>query len=139
MRKIIAISAILPAPLSAQSFQSARELSAPDSIVSIGLSVPLGSGGSRAERQPRLDFAIEHRRRDADDLEVRELGGLETRRPFRLGVTLSDKPQLMLNGRAKPQDSARYNLSTAAWIGIGVGTAAVGALVFYEALKNASE
>lgn len=46
---------------------------------------------------------------------------------------------MMLNGRIIPRALGRHNLSTAAWIGIGVVVVGAGALAFCQVLDNASE
>lgn len=127
----IAVSAALPMSVSAQSFQQGGQYSNDDRRVSVGLTIPFG-GGSRAEGKPRVDMTFDHQRRDADGFELRKLANLKSQRPVRLGFTLSEKPQMMLNGRAMSEPNNRKNISTGVWIGVGV-VAALG-LGLYVAL-----
>ena len=69
----IAVSAALPVSVSAQSLQEGGQYSNGDRRVSVGLTIPFGSGGSRAERLPRVDLAFDHRRRDANGFELENL------------------------------------------------------------------
>jgi hypothetical protein len=116
----IAVSVALPMSVSAQSFQPGGQYSNNDRRVSVGLTIPFGGGGSHTERLPRLDLAVDHRRRDAHGFAIRELAIFKSQRPVRLGFTLSEKPQMILNGRAMSELNNRKNISTGVWIGVGV-------------------
>jgi hypothetical protein len=116
----VVISTALTLPASAQSFQQGGQYSNDDRRVSLGLTIPIGRRGSHVERQPRLDMVFDHRRSDANGFEVQDFTHLQSKRPLRIGFTLSDKPQMMLNGRAIPQTDDQKNISTGVWIGAGV-------------------
>ena len=111
-----------------------------DSRVTIGLTIPFGQRGDAPEHKPRLELGFDHRRTDRS-LRVTET---ELRRQdfanLRVGLSLSDDPHLTLNGRTIQKLDGRYNLSTIAWVGIGVvAVAGTGALVLNEMLDDASE
>jgi hypothetical protein len=50
-----AVSAALPVSVPAQSLQQGGQYSNGDRRLSVGLTIPFGSGGSRAERLPRVE------------------------------------------------------------------------------------
>ncbi len=69
-------------------------------------------------------MTFDHQRRDTNGFEVRGLTNLKSQRPVRLGFTLSEKPQMILNGRAMSELNNRKNISTGVWIGVGILSAA---------------
>ncbi len=138
-RSIIAaaITVALPASAAAQinnSFDASRMT---DSRVTIGVSIPFGQRSDAQEHKPRLELGFDHRRND----QSLRVTGIELRRQdisnVRIGLSLSDDPHLMLNGRTIPKADGRYNLSTIAWVGIGiVATAGVGYLVLIDLVEG---
>lgn len=135
----IAVTAAIPLPASAQSFQPGGQYSNDDRRVSVGLTIPFGGGGSRSERKPRVDMTFDHHRRDTNGFELRERASFKSQRPVRLGFTLSEKPQMMLNGRMILRADGRRNLSTGALIGIGVGVALVGGALVLDSVIDRSK
>jgi hypothetical protein len=133
---LVSVSTAMPLPAAAQSFHPTRQYSEVDRQVSVGLTIPLGRGGSRAERQPRVDLIFDHRRRDANGLQIREGMDFRQQRPVRLGFTLSEQPQMMLNGRAAPGQNERKNFSDGAWVGLGLASAVGIALLVVIAGQN---
>lgn len=136
---VLVVSTALPLPVSAQSFQPGTQYSDRDRRVSIGLVIPFGGGGSRVEREPRVDLVFDHRQHDANGFEVKELTNLTSNRPVRLGFTLSEKPQMMFNGQMMFRADGRQNLSTGAMIGIGVGIALVGGALLVDSVIDRSK
>ena len=125
----------LPFPASAQSFQSGNPAGLQDRQIAVGITIPIGKGGTQSERAPRVEMTFDHRRRDANGFQIRDVQGFNNKRPVRIGLSLSEKPQMMLNGRELPEMGNRKNISTVAWIGIGVAAAAgIGFLVIADAL-----
>ncbi len=135
----IAVSAALPMSVSAQSFQPGGQYSNDDRRVSVGLTIPFGGGGSRAERDPRVDLVFDHLQRDANGFEAKQLTNLKSHRPVRLGLSLSKEPHLMLNGRVIARAHGQHHISTVAWVGIGAAVLGAGALIAYDALDDASQ
>lgn len=125
----------LPFPASAQSFQLGNPAEIQDRQVAVGITIPIGKGETQSERAPRVEMTFDHRRRDASGFQNRDVQGFHSLRPIRIGLSLSEKPQMMLNGRELPEMGNRKNISTIAWIGIGVAAAAgIGFLVIADAL-----
>jgi hypothetical protein len=117
---LAALSVALASPVSAQSFQ--QESHYRDRAVLVGLTIPFGNGGSRTEREPRMELVFDHRQRDANGLEVRDALNHTANKPVRLGLTLTDRPHIMLNGREMPQMNDRKHISDGVLIGAGVVT-----------------
>ncbi len=135
----ITMVALPSAPIFAQSLQPGGQYSNDDRRVSVGLTIPFGNGGSRAEREPRLELVFDHRQRDANGSEISDISNADRRSPVRLGLTLSKTPQAMLNGREIPSMAGRRHISTVGWVAIGALVVGGGALLFYDALDDASE
>ena len=141
-RSIVAAVMIvaMPAGAAAQTITSFDAGRPKDSRVTIGVTIPFGKRTDAQEHKPRLELGFDHRRTDRS-LRVTET---ELRRQdfanLRVGLSLSDDPHLTLNGRTIQKLDGRYNLSTIAWVGIGVvAVAGTGALVLNEMLDDASE
>ena len=102
-----------------------------DSRVQIGVIVPLGSAGSKAERAPRVELWSD-RRSQSERVRprLRLDSSAPTVRPVRLGVTLQQHPQMTLNGREVPRQNDRQGVSALGWVGIGVGVVVLTVVVF---------
>ena len=142
LRSILVAITLLAVPASAiaQSYNGS-DLSRPaDKRVSLGLTIPFGHGGKAQERKPRLELGFDHR---ADRQSVAVVGtdlkALNNQKA-RIGLSLSKDPHLMLNGREVPKVDGRYNMSTVAWIGIGLVVAAgIGVAVVAHIAESRSE
>ena len=141
-RSIVAAVMIvaMPAGAAAQTITSFDAGRPKDSRVTIGVTIPFGKRTDAQEHKPRLELGFDHR---STDRSMRVTGTELHRQDFtklRVGLSLSDDPHLMLNGRTVRKIDGRYNLSTVAWVGIGiVMTASLGALVLNEMLDDSSE
>lgn len=108
--------------------------------VSIGLTVPLGNAGTRAEQEPRLELGVDRTTRDSSGYELRDPFAPWPNRPMRLGLTLQEQPRLMFNGREMGPRTDEKNLSTGAAIGIGVVVVLVVAgVVLVDRMNAASD
>ena len=123
----------------AQSVAPGRFGPATERRVSLGVTVPFGAAARPSERAPRLELGVDTRNSSARDPFL--LVPVEARfHRTRIGITLNQQPQLMLNGREALPDGPRHNLSTAATIGIGVVVVLlVGAVVLRERLEASSD
>lgn len=83
-------------------------------------------------------MTFDHRRLDASGFQIRDVQGFNSQRPVRIGLSLSEKPQMMLNGREVPEMGNRQNISTGVWIGLGVATAAGLGLLIMVAEQDAN-
>ena len=137
---LAAITVAIPAGAAAQTNTSFDASRPKDSQVTIGVTIPFGKRSDAQEHKPRLELGFDHR---STDRSMRVTGTELHRQDFtklRVGLSLSDDPHLMLNGRTVRKIDGRYNLSTVAWVGIGiVMTASLGALVLNEMLDDSSE
>lgn len=135
LRSIIISVALLAIPASAiaQSYNGAGLGQPADKRVSLGLTIPFGQGGKTEEQKPRLELGFDHRAsQQRFEIVGTELKALNDQKA-RIGLSLSKDPHLMLNGREVPKADGRYNMSTVAWIGIGlVAAAGVGVLVLWQ-------
>ena len=142
LRSIIISATLLAMPVSAvaQSYHGSDFVRPADKRVSLGLTVPFGKGGKAQERKPRLELGFDHRAsRQSFEIVGTELKALNSQKA-RIGLSLSKDPHLMLNGREVPKVNGRYNMSTAAWIGIGlVAAAGVGVVVVWQMAEANSE
>lgn len=142
LRSIIISATLLAMPVSAvaQSYNGSDFVRPADKRVSLGLTVPFGKGGKAQERKPRLELGFDHRaNRQSVAVVGTELKALNSQKA-RIGLSLSKDPHLMLNGREAPKVNGRYNMSTAAWIGIGlVAAAGVGVVVVWQMAEANSE
>lgn len=142
LRSIIFSATLLAMPVSAvaQSYNGSDFVRPADKRVSLGLTVPFGKGGKAQERKPRLELGFDHRaNRQSVAVVGTELKALNSQKA-RIGLSLSKDPHLMLNGREVPKVNGRYNMSTAAWIGIGlVAAAGVGVVVVWQMAEANSE
>lgn len=143
MFRLITFAAIIvavPAGAVAQSNMESGANRPIDSRVTIGVTIPFGQRSNAQEHQPRLELGFDHR---TNDRSLRVTGNELWRRNLsnmRIGLSLSDDPHLMLNGQAVQKAGGRYNLSTIAWVGIGiVAVAGTGALVLNDMLADASD
>ena len=128
----------LPFPASAQSFQSGNPAGLQDRQIAVGITIPIGKGGTQSERAPRVEMTFDHRRRDANGFQIRDVQGFNNKRPVRIGLSLSEKPQMMLNGRELPEMGNRKNISTGVLIGLGVAAAAGLGLLIMVAEQDAN-
>jgi hypothetical protein len=104
--------------------------------VQAGIVVPLGSGGSAAERAPRLEAWSDRNRpwRFGDSGQ-----NLPLARPVRLGLSLGENPRFLLGGRELPHGQDANGISTLGWVGIGtVAVLVVGGVLLADAFKNAN-
>jgi hypothetical protein len=142
LRSIIAAAIIFAVPASAiaQSYNSSDLGQPADKRVSLGLTIPFGHGGKAQERKPRLELGFDHRTSQQSVAVVgTELKALNNQKA-RIGLSLSKDPHLMLNGREVPKVDGRYNMSTVAWIGIGLVVAAgIGVAVVAHIAESRSE
>ncbi|HMS19221.1 hypothetical protein [uncultured Sphingorhabdus sp.] len=142
LRSVMAAAIIFAVPASAiaQSYNSSDLGRPSDKKISLGLTVPFGNGGKAQERKPRLELGFDHRaNRQSVAVVGTELKDLNNQKA-RIGLSLSKDPHLMLNGREVPKVNGRYNMSTAAWIGIGlVAAAGVGVVVVWQMAEANSE
>lgn len=117
-------------PAWAQSFDNTAA-SAPGEVrIQAGVVIPLGSGGTTAERAPRIETWSDPRQQRALPQASLGTGYDQPRvRPVRIGVNFSGDPRLMLNGREMPGQTDKKGISTLGVVGIGVVVVVVIAVV----------
>ncbi len=105
----------------------------------IALTVPLGHSPRAEETEPRIELMVRQRAaagefaalRRADDARWNER---------RIGLSLGDDPQVMLNGREIVREERKDGVSDGVWIAGGVTVALlIGGLLFWDALEDSSE
>ncbi|MFM6930740.1 MAG: hypothetical protein ACKOUT_00680 [Novosphingobium sp.] len=109
-------------PLSAQSTVAPGPSPRSDSRVKLGIVLPLGSSGTRAENAPRVEAWSERVRRT--ESAGNSLDTVRSASFSRLGVSLTRQPRLLVNGREIPQQPNQHNVSAVGWVAIGVGVVA---------------
>lgn len=115
---------LIASPASAQLSNNLASSAAVESRVQAGIVIPLGQGGSSAERAPRLEAWSEHRPlRDLPVPILRPSMDPAVLRQSRIGFSLGDQTRLLVNGRDVGQENGRMGISTLGWVGIGVGLA----------------
>ncbi|WP_309622280.1 hypothetical protein [Novosphingobium sp.] len=118
------------APAAAQSFDNTVAPAPGEVRIQAGIVIPLGTGGTAAERAPRIETWSDPRQQRA--LPQASLGQAYDQprmRPVRIGVNFSGDPRLMLNGREMPGQSDKKGISTLGVVGIGVVVVVVIAVV----------
>jgi hypothetical protein len=108
----------------AQSTNTMSDTRMRDSSARVGIVVPFGSGGSKAERAPRLEAWSDHRSQ-RDEFQIRLRDNRDVAQPLRLGVTIGEQPRMIANGREVPGQTDRKGVSALGWVGITVGVAAL--------------
>ncbi|MFM5930114.1 MAG: hypothetical protein ACKOPQ_04310 [Novosphingobium sp.] len=125
-RRTAALLALLATanPLAAQSTVAPGPSPHSDSRVQVGIVLPLGQSGTRAENAPRLEAWSERTRRAGGT--GTSLEPVRSASHHRLGMSLTGQPRLLVDGREIPQQSGQNNVSALGWAGIAVGVVAVG-------------
>ena len=122
---ILALSG-LAAPAAAQSFDNTSRAGRSEVRIQAGVVIPLGGGGTAAERAPRVEAWSDHRApRTLPQARLRFDQDPLAARPVRIGVNFSGASRLMLNGREMRGQDDRHGISTLGWVGIGVGVAVI--------------
>lgn len=117
----------MPLAASAQSHDFAQPHQRSGSEARLSLTVPFGADTSSPKTEPRLELGVRNYRAPRLNqaaawlLKSPELNYTESR----VGLTLSETPNLMLNGEAYIFNEEQANASTAGKIGIGVGVVVV--------------
>lgn len=107
--------------------------------VNVGVVIPFGSAGSKAERAPRLEAWSERGRYEAASTLRIRTSPQEEVKPVRLGVTLDGQTRLMINGREMPRQENKQGVSTVGWVAIGVGVAVLAfGVVLIDHVNNTS-
>jgi hypothetical protein len=137
---LAAIIVAIPAEAIAQTDINFGPSGLNDSRATLGVTIPFGKRNQTQDRKPQLELGFDHRsNRDALHVAATQLRGQDITK-VRIGLSLSDDPHVMLNGRAVQNEDGRYNLSTIASVGIGiVVVAGTGALVLNQLLADASD
>ena len=124
-------------PASAQSFDNTAASMPSEVRIQAGIVIPLGAGGTAAERAPRVETWSDRRQLRASP--QARLGydyDPPNIRPVRIGINFSGNPKLMLNGREMQGQSDKKGISTLAVVGIVVVVVAVGAVVATASSTN---
>jgi hypothetical protein len=126
----IALLAIGTAATAQSTSSAQRDLRG--SSVKVGVVIPFGGGGNRAERAPRLEAWSEPAgSRDSMNVQLRSDNSATYGPPAHFGMTLAGQPRMIVNGREVPGQTDRNGVSGLGWVGIGLGVAvlAVGVLL----------
>jgi hypothetical protein len=114
------------ATVSAQSTFVPGQAGRRDNRVQAGIVIPFGSAGTSAERAPRLEaWSQQGWQRESAELRMRADRDPGEAQPIRMGITLNQRPRMMLNGREVPGQDDRHGVSTLSWVGIGLGVAVI--------------
>jgi hypothetical protein len=124
-------------PAFAQSASPLTREGLPDARVQVGVVVPLGSAGSKAERAPRLEAWSEHGPTRAATQAPLRFDPAIPAKQMRLGVTLTKAPQMMLNGREVPRGKDGKPIGTWGWVAIGtVAVLVAGGVLLVDAIRD---
>lgn len=122
----------LASPAAAQSFDNTGRAAPVGARVQLGVVIPLGEGGTTAERAPRLEIWNDNRSlHDLPQASLRSDLQPPVVRPIRVGINFSGDPRFMINGREIPEQDDRKGISTE--VAIGIGVAVVVAIVVVAA------
>lgn len=135
----ILTSIALAAPAAAQSFNDTAQTGPAEVRVQAGIVIPLGGGGTDAERAPRLEAWSDHRaQRPVPQASLRpdfEQGAV---RPVRIGINFTGETRMLVNGREMPGQDNRKGVSTVGWVAIGVVVVAAALGATYLALPRST-
>lgn len=130
--------AVLPGLAQAQSSDFDRAFAPQGAEARFSLTIPLGESASASKTAPRLDFGVRNYARSSDlSLDWMRVDEPDYRE-MRLGFTLKDSPQFMMNERVivMNQDD-QANIGTAGKIGLTVvAVALVGVAVIAVAIAT---
>lgn len=124
-------------PAAAQSFDNTGH-SGPGAVrVQAGIVIPLGGGGTEAERAPRLEaWSDRTAQRPLPQANLRGDFDPPGSQPVRIGVNFTGETRVMLNGREMPGQENRKGISALGVTGIVVGVLVLGAVVFVIEYKT---
>jgi hypothetical protein len=131
----------LPAPGMAQMLDASGRPAGSERRITAGLTIPLGAS-SAPESKPRLELRSSSHRFDPALAERdRVVARLSVpRSEARFGVTLDDRPLLVVDGHAVPAGPHKLGLSTVAWVAIGVvSVAVIGGLILVDRIEDSSD
>lgn len=129
--------ALAATPAAAQSFDNTAQAGPNEVRVQAGIVIPLGGGGTDAERAPRLEAWSDHRtQRPLPQASLRPDLDPPKPRPMRIGVNFSGSPRMLVNGREAPGQTDRKNISGLGIAGIVVAVVVVAAAVFVIEYKT---
>jgi hypothetical protein len=120
----ILTSIALTGSASAQSFNNTALPGPNEARVQAGIVIPLGSGGTDAERAPRIEAWSDHRSQ-RPQASLRPDLDQPTTQPMRIGINFTGDTRLMVNGREALNQTGSKGISTLGWAGITVGVVAV--------------
>lgn len=130
------LAASLPSTAIAQSFPNGGHPWDQEQRASVGVVIPFGGARDAAERKPRIELQLDQgqRRIGAEQSPRNRQDG--ARPTVRFGFTITEEPQVMLNGRAVPRAGDRNNFSATDGLLVGLGVLAAGALGWYIVLVS---
>lgn len=133
------VAVVLSQPAQAQVAADPWNQQQGEAQAQIAFTVPLGHSPRAEETEPRIELMVRQRAaagefaalRRADDARWNER---------RIGLSLGDDPQVMLNGREIIREERKDGVSDGVWIAGGVVVAlVVGGLLFWDAVEDGSQ
>jgi len=130
--------AMLPGLAQAQSSSFDRAYAPQGAEARFSLTIPLGESSSASKTAPRLDFGVRNYAQSSDISLDWMRNDEPNYREMRLGFTLEDSPQLMMNERViVMSEDEQANIGTAGKIGLTVvAVALVGVTVIAVAFAS---
>lgn len=126
----IAMVAFSISPLTAQTYHPSRDYGASSFRANVGITIPLGGDKKQALSKPRVDFGFQQSRIEQEQLKLDfnryslQQAPIVHRNIGRVGFTLDQNPQMIVNGKSYRIDGEQKNVSTLGLVGIVAGTAA---------------
>jgi hypothetical protein len=137
MTRLVAVTAcalllgFAPDLACAQSLNPALDRLERETQVMAAVTLPLGRSADKRETAPRFELLVRNRTPEATPDRQSSLIGQLRWRESRIGFTLDEKPNLLVNGSLPPEGDRRDGVSTLGWVAIGAG--AVVAIVVLSA------
>ncbi len=134
---LVLIASLFPTGVSAQSLHPLHQYGERDMRSSINLTIPLGGKRNAATSKPQINLSFQQHRVQQhrynfspSSLDVNSSAYNLQPRQARIGFTLDQSPQLMMNGKPHQLPEGTSNASTLGKVGIGAAAlVGIGVLV----------
>lgn len=126
----IALTSFCLAPAAAQSYNPSNDFGANGIRGGASIVIPFGGNKKNAHSKPRVEFSFQQSRVQQDQLKLDfnrySLQNAPITNPNigKIGFTLNQKPQMLVNGKTYHFDGDKKNVSTGEGILIGFGVLA---------------
>ncbi len=123
---LIAILSSSISPVVAQSYHPSRDYGASELHAGANIVIPIGGDKKKANAKPRVEFSFQQSRVQQEQLKLDfnryslQQAPIVNRNIGRVGFTLDQNPQMLVNGRTYRIDDDQNNISTLGIAGIAL-------------------